>query len=162
MQTANWNRATAITPDEMPAVITDYLAAHRARALDAAIAHYTADAVVSDEGHDYHGPGEIRTWLARSASEYTYTIELTAAARADDQHFDAVHHLEGNFPGGVADLHFRFTLRGTLISRLVIEPLVPVSQLALGHARDLMNSTGSARQAAWTVGPTGSTVLLAG
>jgi ketosteroid isomerase-like protein len=146
MQTVDWNRATAITPDELPAVITDYLAAHRARALDAAIAHYTADAVVTDEGHDYRGPGEIRTWLARSASEYTYTIELTAAATADDQHFDAVHHLEGNFPGGVADLHFRFTLRGTLISRLVIEPLVP----------------GSARQAAWTVGQTGSTVLLAG
>ena len=81
-----------------------------------------ADAVVTDEGHDYHGPDEIRAWLARSASEYTYTIELTAAARADDQHFDAVHHLEGNFPGGVVDLHFRFTLRGALISRLVIEP----------------------------------------
>jgi hypothetical protein len=34
-----------------------------------------------------------------------------------------VHHLEGDFPGGVADLHFRFTLRDGLISRLVIEPL---------------------------------------
>lgn len=75
-----------------------------------------------DEGHDYHGPDEIRAWLARSASEYTYTIELTTAARADDQHFDAVHHLEGSFPGGAVDLHFRFTLRGALISRLVIEP----------------------------------------
>src|SRR6266699_3402861 len=103
MQTADWNQGTTITPDELPAAVTDYLAAHRARALDAAIAHYTADAVVTDEEHDYHGPDEIRAWLARSASEYTYTIELTAAARADD-------------------LHFRFTLRGALISRLVIEP----------------------------------------
>lgn len=122
MQISDWNHGTAITPDELPAVITDYLDAHRVRALDAAIAHYTTDAVVTDGGHDYHGPGEIRAWLAGSASEYTYTIELIAAARADNQHFDAVHHLEGNFPGGVADLHFRFTLRGTLISRLVIEP----------------------------------------
>jgi ketosteroid isomerase-like protein len=122
MQTADWNQGTTITPDELPAAVTDYLAAHRARALDPAIAHYTTDAVVTDEGHDYHGPDEIRAWLARSASEYTYTIELTAAARADDQHFDAVHHLEGNFPGGAVDLHFRFTLRGALISRLVIEP----------------------------------------
>lgn len=122
MQTADWSQGTTITPDELPEAITGYLAAHRARALDAAIAHYTADAVVTDEGHDYHGPDEIRVWLARSASEYTYTIEVTAAARAGDQHFDAVHHLEGSFPGGVADLHFRFTLRGALISRLVIEP----------------------------------------
>ena len=80
MQTADWNQGITITPDELPAAVTDYLAAHRARALDAAIAHYTADAIVTDEGHDYHGPDEIRAWLARSASEYTYTIELTAAA----------------------------------------------------------------------------------
>jgi hypothetical protein len=33
-----------------------------------------------------------------------------------------VHHLEGDFPGGVVDLHFRFTLRDALIARLVIEP----------------------------------------
>ncbi len=122
MRTADWNQGTIIRPDELPAAVTEYLAAHRVRALDTAIAHYTADAVVTDEGHDYHGPAEIRAWLARSASEYTYTIELTAAARAGGQHFDAVHHLEGDFPGGVADLHFRFTLRGALISRLVIEP----------------------------------------
>ncbi len=40
----------------------------------------------------------------------------------DDSHYDARHHLEGNFPGGVVDLHFRFTLRDGQIARLVIEP----------------------------------------
>jgi hypothetical protein len=33
------------------------------------------------------------------------------AQRVDDDHYVAVHHLEGDFPGGVADLRFRFTLR---------------------------------------------------
>jgi hypothetical protein len=33
-----------------------------------------------------------------------------------------MQHLEGDFPGGVADLHFRFALDGALISQLVIEP----------------------------------------
>ncbi|MGO4442317.1 hypothetical protein AB4Z42_03075 [Mycobacterium sp. 2YAF39] len=28
----------------------------------------------------------------------------------------------GDFPGGAADSHFRFTLDGALLSRLVIEP----------------------------------------
>jgi hypothetical protein len=34
------------------------------------------------------------------------------------------HYLEGNFPGGTADLHFhfRFTLRSGKIARLGIEP----------------------------------------
>ena len=35
---------------------------------------------------------------------------------------DVEQHLEGDFPGGVADLHYRFTLDGALIDRLVIEP----------------------------------------
>ena len=35
---------------------------------------------------------------------------------------DAAQHFEGNFPGGAADLHYRFTLAGGAISRLVIEP----------------------------------------
>lgn len=33
-----------------------------------------------------------------------------------------VQRLDGDFPGGVADLHYRFTLADGLISRLAIEP----------------------------------------
>ena len=62
------------------------------------------------------GPG----WPPRSA-EYTYTTEFTGATTTDST-VDVGQHLEGNFPGGVADLHYRFTLDGTSISRLVIEP----------------------------------------
>lgn len=106
----------------LPAVITSYLTAHQARDLDPALASYTEDAVVVDEGHTYRGKQEIRDWLARSAGEYTYTTELVAAQRVDDAHYVAVHHLEGNFPGGVVDLRFQFTLRDGAIAELVIEP----------------------------------------
>jgi hypothetical protein len=34
----------------------------------------------------------------------------------------AVNHLEGNFPGGVVDLAYRFTMDGDLIAQLVIAP----------------------------------------
>jgi ketosteroid isomerase-like protein len=122
MEQLDWTQTSEIAPGGLPSVITAYLVAHQARDLDSAVAHYTADAVVTDEGHQYHGPGEISAWLSRSASEYTYTSTLTAAYRLDDDHFDAVHHLEGDFPGGVVDLHFRFALRDGRITRLVIEP----------------------------------------
>jgi hypothetical protein len=111
-----------IALSDLPDSITGYLVAHQVRDVDAAMRHYTADATVTDEGHTHVGHDEIRAWLARSASEYTYTIELISAARSGGDRFDAVHHLEGDFPGGVVDLHFRFTLRDDLISRLVIEP----------------------------------------
>jgi hypothetical protein len=90
---------------------------------DRALATFTADAVVTDDGRDYTGRDEIRAWLAASASgsEYTYTSAFTGATTTVTT-VDVGQHLEGNFPGGVADLHYRFTLDGALISRLVIEP----------------------------------------
>jgi hypothetical protein len=78
--------------------------------------------VVTDEGRTYRGRTEIRAWLSRSASEYTYTIELTGARKLGDDRYDVMHHLEGNFPGGTADLRFRFTMHNREIARLVIEP----------------------------------------
>ncbi|WP_371400866.1 nuclear transport factor 2 family protein [Kribbella sp. NBC_00662] len=122
MEQFDWTQASEIAPDELPDLITTYLSAHQTRDLDTAIAQYTTDAVVTDDGHDHHGPAEIATWLARAATEYTYTSTVKAAYRADQNHFDVLHHLEGNFPGGTADLHFRFTLRNNLIAQLLIEP----------------------------------------
>jgi ketosteroid isomerase-like protein len=111
-----------ISPSQLPELVSSYLVAHQARDLDTAVGYYTDDATVIDEGNVYQGPDEIRAWLSTAASEFTYTIELTGAQRIDDQHYVAIHHLEGNFPGGVVDLHFTFTLRDGRISKLTIEP----------------------------------------
>jgi hypothetical protein len=114
--------AETISPSQLPESISRYLVAHEARDLDTAVGCYTEDATVIDEGNTYRGPQQIRDWLATAASEYTYTIELTGARRIDDQRYVAVHHLVGNFPGGVADLQFKFTLCEGRISQLTIEP----------------------------------------
>ena len=94
-----------------------------ARDDDRALDLFTVDAVVTDEGRDHAGRDEIRAWLAASVSgsEYTYTSEFTGATAAGDT-VDVGQHLAGDFPGGVADLHFRFVVDRALISRLVIEP----------------------------------------
>lgn len=107
---------------ELPELITTYLAAHQARDLDPALACYAEDAVTVDDGHTYRGKQEIRDWLAGAAAEYTYTTELVAAQHIDADHYVAVQHLEGDFPGGTVDLRFRFTLRDNRIAELVIEP----------------------------------------
>ena len=96
-----------------------------ARETDRALATLTPDAVVTDEGRDYTGHDDIGSWIATAASEYTYTTEITGATVLEgqaDPSIDVTQHLEGDFPGGVADLHYRFTLDGALISRVVIEP----------------------------------------
>jgi hypothetical protein len=113
--------ATDTAWDELPAAVITYLAANRDRDHATAITAFTADATVTDEGHTFVGRDEISGWLGTAASEYTYTTEFIGATTTDPNRFDVVQHLEGNFPGGVADLYFRFTLDGDLIGRLVIE-----------------------------------------
>ena len=105
----------------LPRTIAEYLTAHRTCDADTAITCFTDDAAVTDDGKTYYGTAGIRTWLDRSAGEYTYTIELIGAEKIDGEHYTAINHLEGDFPGGVVDLHFRFTLRDGRIARLVIE-----------------------------------------
>lgn len=114
--------STSIRPDQLPAPIRDYLAAHVAGDLDTALRAFTPTAVVVDEDVTYRGTEEIRGWLTKGGAEYTYTTTLTGAERTDDDHWVAVNHLEGNFPGGVVDLRYRFTMDGDLVAELVIAP----------------------------------------
>lgn len=107
--------------NELPEIITTYLTAQEARDTATAITTFAADAVVTDEGQTYRGRDEIRGWLDSAGSEYTFTTEFVSAS-ASEAGIDVVQHLEGDFPGGTADLHFRFTTDGALIGRLVIEP----------------------------------------
>jgi hypothetical protein len=116
------NTTDDIAPDQLPEPIGDYLLAHRTRDAETAIRYFNPDGTVVDDGNTYRGSDEIRAWLATAASEYTYTTELTGAHRIDDDHYVATHHLEGNFPGGVVDLHFTFTLRDGRIAQLTIAP----------------------------------------
>lgn len=105
----------------LPDTITQYLAGHIARDVDAAVRWFTDDAEVTDEGKTHRGRAEIRAWLGSAASEYTYTTVLTGVRRIDDHTYVATHHLEGDFPGGTADLDFTFTLDDDLITELVID-----------------------------------------
>ena len=115
-------RGTDLSWDELPAVITTYLSAHQEHDTDTAVGAFAVDAVVTDEGRTHHGRDQIRSWLDRTAGEYTYTTAFAGASHDGATGWDVIQHLEGDFPGGVVDLHYRFTLAGDHISRLVIEP----------------------------------------
>lgn len=116
------NQPRTSTPDTLPAVITRFLAAHHAHDTAGAITAFADEAIVIDDGNTYQSTAAIREWLDRSAAEFTYTIRLTGAQQTDATRYIATHRLQGNFPGGTVDLHYRFTLRDGLVERLVIEP----------------------------------------
>ncbi|MEV6594919.1 nuclear transport factor 2 family protein [Streptomyces acidicola] len=107
---------------ELPAAVQQFLTVLDTRDTTAVAGILTPQASVTDEGHTHTGIPAITGWIANAASEFTYTTTPVAAERTGTHQFILTQHLEGDFPGGSADLNYRFTLEGALISRLVIAP----------------------------------------
>lgn len=105
--------------DQLPATIRAYLDAQEARDADAALALLRPDAVISDVGESFSGEESLRRFVTEAGAEFTYTTQVTGVRR-DGESWVVGHHLEGDFPGGTADLDYRFALDGERIERLDI------------------------------------------
>ncbi len=102
-------------------VITRYFEADARRDIDAMVALFSNEAVVVDEGQTYHGSEEIQGWREGVASAYQYTTQVYDTKRLDEESYLVTGRLTGNFPGGTAELQWRFTVQNDLISRLEID-----------------------------------------
>lgn len=106
--------------DTVPTTVRGFLAASTAHDADAASAFLVEDVVVVDQGEAFRGRDEVRAFVRDAGAEFAYTTEQIGARRVDDDHWVVTLRLKGTFPGGVADLDYRFTLRGGLVAELVI------------------------------------------
>ena len=106
---------------ELPASVVAYLDARDAQDRVGALATFTADAVVIDDGGTYSGTESIGSWIGQSSTEFTYTATRIGQQLANASDAVVQVRLDGNFPGGTVTLHYQFELSGDLISRLAIE-----------------------------------------
>ena len=107
----------------VPPVVARYLSAQGDdERRQSVVEVFTADARVTDEGIDYDGRDGIRAWLDKTGREYAYTTALIGQRQEGPHQWTVVAHLEGDFPGGVVDLRYQFSLQQDRISRLVIAP----------------------------------------
>lgn len=110
-------------PTLLPAPVTRYLEGRLGEDDPAGLlAAFAADARVVDEGVEYRGTEEIRRWLTTAGSEYTYTTTYTGQVADGPGRWTVLSRIEGNFPGGVADLRLRFRVGDGGIADLVIAP----------------------------------------
>jgi ketosteroid isomerase-like protein len=109
-------------PEPIPETVRTYLEAHDRRDTDVALSAFAPDARVFDDGHEYHGLDAIHGWLARASTQFTYTRTFLTASAEGPETWLIRNRLEGNFPGGVVDLQYRFTLVNGLIADLAIVP----------------------------------------
>jgi ketosteroid isomerase-like protein len=111
---------TDLLPDSLPATVRDFLAAHIVRDADTSASFLTEDVVLVDQGETVRGREQAGAFLRDAGSEFEYTTEQIGAHRVDAAHWVVTVRLEGTFPGGVAELDYRFTLRDGLVAELVI------------------------------------------
>jgi ketosteroid isomerase-like protein len=116
--TGTTTNATTTTA-QLPGPIRTFVAAHESRDADAALAVLTRDAVITDVGEEFTGDEALRRFVSEAGAEFDYTDEITGVTQ-DGEVWVVSHHLEGDFPGGTADLDYRFALDGDRISRLDI------------------------------------------
>ena len=109
-------------PTNLPDVILRYFERDTDRDIDSIVNLFADDATVIDEGEERHGTAEIRAWQTGAASKYTYTTEITNTEALGPARYLVTGRLTGNFPGGIADLKWDFTIAGQHITRLIIAP----------------------------------------
>jgi ketosteroid isomerase-like protein len=105
--------------DQLPTTIQAFIEAHDARDADRALAQLSPQAVITDVGESFAGEEALRRFITEAGAEFTYTDEITGVARDGDVCV-VTHHLEGDFPGGEADLDYRFSLDNDRIARVDI------------------------------------------
>jgi uncharacterized protein (TIGR02246 family) len=105
----------------IPEVITRYLKAADEKNSEALVACFTEDGSAVDEGNTYVGRDAIRDWRTDTVSKWTYTTIVTGTEQLAGDRYNVAIHLEGDFPGGEADLTQTFTLSDGLIAHLTID-----------------------------------------
>jgi ketosteroid isomerase-like protein len=108
--------------DNAPDAVNRYFELDTQGDTEGIVALFTDDATLIDEGVTRRGVEAIRAWQNGPASEYDYTTTITRGERVGDNGYRVIGRLEGNFPGGTADLTWQFAIDGDRVSRLVIAP----------------------------------------
>jgi uncharacterized protein (TIGR02246 family) len=109
-------------PAATPEVVKRYFEADAERNIEAIVALFGDDATVIDEGQVRRGRDEIRAWQVGPASKYEYRVTIEEEEPLGEESFRVKARLDGNFPGGTADLNFDFVLKGGQIGYLEIVP----------------------------------------
>jgi len=105
---------------ETPTIVNQLLKAAEDGDFEAFASCFLPDGVVLDEGRTYVGRDEIVGWRKAVADAPDFTAEVSAKEPLGRDGYKVVEHLEGDFPGGVADLDFLFALKGDQIAALMI------------------------------------------
>ncbi len=106
---------------ELPNPIAAFFQAHNSGQTDNFLDLFAADAVVSDESHEYRGDA-IKTWLDGAIANFHPLHGEVISLAPNGEHTVATARVSGTFPGSPVVLRYQFTLQGDKIAALSIAP----------------------------------------
>ena len=101
--------STTLENDELPAAVHGFVDGWQGGDAGKVEALFAEDAVVTDQGETHRGLDEIRSWITEEIHLFTTTLTFLGARDVDGM-VGASYRLEGDFPGGVAELEYQFHL----------------------------------------------------
>lgn len=104
---------------KLPKTVQTYVEAYNARNREAAVACFSENALVHDEGKDHRGRKAIGEWIGETSGKYQPILSPGKAEGGDQQPVVAMT-VSGNFPGSPVTLAFHFTIENGRIAGLDI------------------------------------------
>jgi ketosteroid isomerase-like protein len=111
---------TASPSELLPIVVRDFFTAHVVHDADTAAQFLADDVVAVDQGQTWRGRDQAYLFVRDAGAEFEVTTEELGTRCIDDTHVIIGVRLTGNFPGGVAEIDYRFTLRDGLITEIIV------------------------------------------
>ena len=103
----------------VPKAIASYIEAYNSRDEKTALASFSEDALVHDEGKDHRGRKAIGAWLHETLEKYQ--PRLTAGpVTVEDAETVVSMTVSGNFPGSPLTLAFHFRMEKETIAGLKV------------------------------------------
>ncbi len=102
---------------QLPKAIQGYYEAANAHDSTRLSECFAEDAVVFDEGHEYHGVDAIKMWNQEITKRYALTLEVLSVQEEEGQ-IRVTAMATGNFDGSPAALDSRFTVENQKITCL--------------------------------------------
>lgn len=104
---------------ELTSIVERYLQAVNDHDIAAMASCFAPDAVVHDEGGEYHGIPSIAGWIETTTEKYNVTVEVTDVQEQDGKTI-VTNRVTGTFDGSPIVLQHRFTRSNDKITALTI------------------------------------------
>lgn len=104
----------------LPRIIQEYLDASNAHDVKAILSCFSDDALVHDEGKEFHGKKLIEDWVVKTIGKYEFQFK-PLSLKTDDAKVVVSIEVSGTFPGSPVSPDYRFIIESDKIRSLAIE-----------------------------------------